>query len=59
MQHLHKIQEPLDSVAEFSKGYEDYLQSPLQPLMDNLESNTYEMFEKDPIKYAKYQEVSY
>ncbi len=25
--------------------------------MDNLESQTYETFEKDPIKYAKYQQV--
>lgn len=25
--------------------------------MDNLESQTYETFEKDPIKYAQYQEV--
>jgi len=31
------------------QGYEDYLQSPLQPLMDNLESGTYEVFEKDPV----------
>ena len=26
-------------------------QAPLQPLKDNLESQTYETFEKDPIKY--------
>lgn len=26
--------------------------------MDNLESQTYEVFEKDPIKYAQYQQVS-
>lgn len=25
--------------------------------MDNLESQTYEVFEKDPIKYAQYQQV--
>lgn len=30
----------------------------LQPLMDNLESQTYEVFEKDPIKYSQYQQVS-
>jgi len=40
-----------DFVEQFSKGYEDYLQTPLQPLMDNLESQTYEVFEKDPVKY--------
>ena len=32
-------------------GYRDYLQAPLQPLMDNLESATYETFEKDASKY--------
>ena len=46
-----------DPVSKFAKGYEDYLQSPLQPLMDNLESQTYEIFEKDPFKYTQYQEV--
>ena len=30
-------------------------QCPLQPLMDNLESQTYEVFEKDPVKYSEYQ----
>ena len=29
-----------------------------QPLMDNLESATYEIFEKDPVKYAQYEKVS-
>lgn len=31
---------------------------PRQPLMDNLESQTYEVFEKDPIKYSQYQQVT-
>ncbi len=30
-------------------------QAPLQPLQDNLESQTYETFEKDGTKYATYQ----
>jgi protein arginine N-methyltransferase 5 len=30
---------------------------PWQPLMDNLESQTYETFEKDPVKYSQYQKV--
>ena len=30
-----------------------------QPLMDNLESDTYEGFEKDPIKYQQYEEAVY
>lgn len=42
-------------MERFARGYEDYLQCPLQPLMDNLESGTYEVFEKDPVKYAQYQ----
>lgn len=42
-------------VERFARGYEDYLQCPLQPLMDNLESQTYEIFEKDPVKYTQYQ----
>ena len=25
--------------------------------MDNLESQTYEVFEKDPVKYREYEEV--
>lgn len=29
----------------------------VQPLMDNLESQTYEVFEKDPVKYSQYQLV--
>ncbi len=31
--------------------------APLQPLMDNLESYTYETFEKDPIKYDLYRQA--
>ena len=31
----------------------------LQPLMDNLESGTYEVFEKDPVKYREYQNAIY
>lgn len=40
---------------EFESPYYDYLQAPLQPLMDNLESQTYETFERDPIKYQQYE----
>ncbi|ODQ52096.1 Skb1 methyltransferase [Saitoella complicata NRRL Y-17804] len=47
---------PPPTVTEaFAQGYQDYLQAPLQPLMDNLESMTYEVFEKDPVKYAQYE----
>lgn len=34
---------------------EDYLQNPLQPLTENLETMVYEVFEKDQIKYNEYQ----
>ena len=37
----------------------DYLQAPLQPLMDNLENDTYEGFERDPVKYRQYEEAVY
>merc|ERR1719277_1690822 len=56
---MWQTQEPLDTVSQFAKGYEDFLQSPLQPLMDNLESQTYEVFERDPIKYSQYQKAVY
>ncbi|GAB6019990.1 hypothetical protein CHUAL_002743 [Chamberlinius hualienensis] len=45
------------SIAQYARGYEDCLQCPLQPLADNLESQTYEIFEKDPVKYSKYKEA--
>lgn len=47
-----------DSAAEFTQGYADYLQAPLQPLMDDLGSLTYEVFERDPVKYRQYEEAS-
>ena len=53
--HLHRTIEPLTTQESFEKNYRDYLQAPLQPLFDNLESQTYETFEKDPIKYLKYE----
>lgn len=59
LDHLYQNRDSLDEVAQFARGYEDYLQCPLQPLMDNLESQTYEIFEKDPIKYTKYQLAVY
>jgi protein arginine N-methyltransferase 5 len=43
--------------SKFTKGYQDTLQNPLQPLMDNLESQVYEVFEKDPVKYQQYQKA--
>ena len=54
IRHLQKNQPTLSIVEKFGAGYQDYLQAPLQPLADNLESITYEVFEKDPVKYNQY-----
>eukprot|EP00439_Symbiodinium_sp_Y106_P077569 s602_g16.t1 len=45
----------LSQAERFEYSHLDTLQAPLQPLADNLESETYELFEKDPVKYANYQ----
>ncbi|KAF5367430.1 hypothetical protein D9758_003674 [Tetrapyrgos nigripes] len=47
------------TVENFAQGYQDYLQAPLQPLMDNLQSITYQTFEQDPVKYKHYEEAIY
>ncbi|XP_063221262.1 protein arginine N-methyltransferase 5 isoform X1 [Bacillus rossius redtenbacheri] len=48
-----------DPLLSFARGYEDFLQCPLQPLSDNLETHTYEVFEKDPVKYNEYERAIY
>ncbi|EON61233.1 hypothetical protein W97_00446 [Coniosporium apollinis CBS 100218] len=55
IRYLQRNQPPKSLIERFGSGYQDYLQSPLQPLTDNLESITYEVFEKDPIKYEWYE----
>lgn len=55
LRHLQQNQPPRPPIERFGQGYQDYLQSPLQPLSDNLESITYEVFEKDPVKYEWYE----
>ncbi|KAH8154742.1 uncharacterized protein LAJ45_01273 [Morchella importuna] len=57
LRHLQKNQPPQSTVERFGAGYQDYLQAPLQPLADNLESITYEVFEKDPVKYDQYEKA--
>ncbi|KAK9377399.1 PRMT5 arginine-N-methyltransferase-domain-containing protein [Lipomyces chichibuensis] len=57
IRHLHTILPSPTAVEKFGRGYQDYLQNPLQPLTDNLESGTYEVFEKDPVKYAQYEKA--
>lgn len=57
MQYLFSKKPPQTPQDLFEMPYLDYLQSPLQPLMDNLESQTYETFERDPIKYSQYEKA--
>jgi len=46
---------PLTAAERFCHSHLDTLQAPLQPLQDNLETETYETFEQDPVKYAQYE----
>lgn len=55
MRNLQQRQPSKNALERFGVGYQDYLQAPLQPLTVNLESITYEVFEKDPIKYDWYE----
>ncbi|PGH26969.1 hypothetical protein AJ80_01353 [Polytolypa hystricis UAMH7299] len=55
MRNLQQRQPARTPIERFGIGYQDYLQAPLQPLTVNLESITYEVFEKDPIKYEWYE----
>lgn len=60
MSHLERQQEPYTRLeTETLTQFQDWLQSPLQPLSDNLESATYEMFEGDPVKYDLYEVAMY
>ena len=53
-----QVNQPPKSKTEIlGAGYQDYLQAPLQPLTDNLESITYEVFEQDRIKYDLYEKA--
>ncbi len=54
--HVFKTHDKLDEEDRIEVSYRNYLQSPLQPLADNLESSTYEVFENDKIKYDIYEE---
>lgn len=55
VRYLQRKQPPKTAIERFGAGYQDYLQAPLQPLADDLESVTYEVFEKDPVKYDCYE----
>ncbi|KAK4209350.1 hypothetical protein QBC37DRAFT_54988 [Rhypophila decipiens] len=56
MRYLERQQPPYSAMeTEQLLWFQDLLQSPLQPLSDNLESATYETFEQDPVKYERYE----
>ncbi|KAK3946246.1 hypothetical protein QBC46DRAFT_301489 [Diplogelasinospora grovesii] len=56
MRYLERQQPPFSAMETATlASFQDWLQSPLQPLSDNLESATYEMFEGDPVKYDQYE----
>ncbi|KAF3483168.1 arginine N-methyltransferase HSL7 [Arthroderma uncinatum] len=55
IRNLEQKQPHWTRVENFTLGYQDYLQAPLQPLTVNLESVTYEVFETDPVKYEWYE----
>lgn len=46
-----------DRLYSYSYGYEDLLQVPLQPLINDLDNNVYAVFEQDPIKYQQYEKA--
>ncbi|KAL8894862.1 MAG: hypothetical protein Q9207_008383, partial [Kuettlingeria erythrocarpa] len=54
---LQHIQPPRTIIEQYALEYQDYLQGPLQPLAQNLESITYEVFEGDPVKYDLYEQA--
>lgn len=56
MEWLESEQPPFTALeTPVLMNFQDWLQSPLQPLSDNLESATYEVFEGDPVKYNQYE----
>ena len=57
LRNFQTRQPPQSQLERFGAGYQDYLQAPLQPLTVNLESITYEVFEKDPVKYDWYEKA--
>ena len=59
MTYLFANHDKLDDEDRHEFTYRNYLQSPLQPLADNLESTTYETFENDSIKYELYEQACF
>lgn len=46
-----------NKLYNYSYAYEDLLQVPLQPLINDLDNNVYAVFEQDPIKYLQYEKA--
>lgn len=59
LSYLFRKQPTLSEEEALEADYRDLLQAPLQPLQDNLESSTYETFERDAAKYIAYEEAVY
>ncbi len=58
LRHVESDQEPYSGIETSTlASFQDWLQSPLQPLSHNLESATYEVFEGDPVKYDQYEKA--
>lgn len=57
--HVFSKTPTFTKTEQFLQPFHDFIQDPLQPLMDNLESATYEVFEKDPVKYKQYEDAIY
>ncbi|KAL2265593.1 hypothetical protein VTJ83DRAFT_6693 [Remersonia thermophila] len=58
MKFLERQQPPYSAMETPAlTSFQDWLQPPLQPLADNLESATYEVFEGDPVKYDQYEKA--
>lgn len=48
---------PPNLYEKFTSNYKDSLRGPLDPLHDNLDSDTYRIMEQDPVKYERYEEA--
>lgn len=55
--HLFQNHKQFKKIDYAQNAYYDVLQIPLQPLKDNLQSQTYETFEDDQTKYIQYQKA--
>jgi len=59
LSHLLRSLDPVPPSEVHAIQANDVLQVPLQPLQDNLESPTYEIFERDTPKYQAYEQALY